>query len=246
MCGEATVIGSQGSQREDSATIRDRQELFSLIPSALSEIQTTLSPIRFNRYLTACRGDARKALFLYRWNSFLSQSLYWPSQTLEVAVRNSISRVLADRYGSAWHRSGKFFRQLGREDQAKLQETHDRQQRERDTRNLSADMIIADLPFGFWTSMLSARYEIPLVWRNNLRVAFPYLTSGLTLRSVYAPMDRIRILRNRIAHHEPIFARRLDFEHGEILKVIGWVCPATQWYVEQTTIFPEIWTACPT
>jgi hypothetical protein len=245
ICGEATVIESQGSQEEDSATVNDKQELFSLIPSTLSEIQTTLSPTRFSRYLTAAAGNAKKALSLYRWNAFLSHSLYWPSQTLEVAIRNSISKVLISRYGPAWHNSANFARQLSREDMAKLEATFERQRRERGARNLSVDIVVADLPFGFWTSMLSTRYDVPLIWRSNLRVAFPYFPPSLPLRSVHSPMERIRILRNRIAHHEPIFDRRLDFEHGEILKVIGWVCPATQWYVEQTTIFPETWIARP-
>jgi hypothetical protein len=245
MCGEATVIESQGSQPEYSATIDDRQELFSLIPYALSEIQTTLTPIRLSRYLSAAPGNAALALSLYRWNSFLAHSLYWPLQTVEVATRNSIAKVLAKRYGQEWHTSSKFVHELSREDAIRLNDTIERQQRDRLTRRPSIDVIVADLPFGFWTSMLSKRYEIPLVWRANLRVAFPHLPARLEVRSAHSPMERIRILRNRIAHHEPTFERRLDAEHNEILRVIGWVCPCTQWYVEQTSIFAQIWSARP-
>ena len=246
ICGEATVIESQGSQSEYSAPTDDRQELFSLIPHTLSEIQTTLTPIRLSRYLSAARGNTALALSLYRWNSFLAQSSHWPLQTVEVAARNSIAKVLKKRYGQDWHISPKFMHELSREDAIRLNDTIERQQqRDRLTRRPSIDVIVADLPFGFWTSMLSKRYEIPLVWRANLRMSFPYLPARLEVRSAHGPMERIRILRNWIAHHEPIFERRLDAEHNEILRVIGWVCPCTQWYVEQTSIFPQIWAARP-
>jgi hypothetical protein len=246
MCGwEPAVIVSQGSRAKDMAAMNDAQALFSLLPTTISKIQTTITEVRFRRYLRRTRDDGRIALELYRWNSFLAHSLYWPIQTLEVASRNSISNVLTYRFGRDWHTSEKFRRQLSAEDANKLNETIERQCRERKIRNPPVDAVVADLPFGFWTSMLTARYAVPLIWQKNLSVAFPHMPAALPLKSVLRPMEDVRILRNRIAHHEPIFDRRLDLAYGEILRIIEWICPASRWYVEQTSVFPDTWAACP-
>ena len=39
-------------------------------------------------------------------------------------------------------------------------------------------------------------------------------------------------LRNRIAHHEPIFTRRLDEDHTRILQVTGWISPRARAWIE--------------
>lgn len=238
------VIVSQGSRAEDMSAMDSAQGLFSAPQATILAIQTTISAVRFTRYLRTAGNDPVKALELYRWNSFLAHSLYWPIQTLEVAARNSISTVLTNRFGRDWHVAGKFLRQLSREDTAKLRDAIARQRRERRLQP-TVDMIVADLPFGFWTSMLTRHYERPLVWNRNLSVAFPHMPDGLTQTSIHGPMERIRILRNRIAHHEPIFDRRLDLAYGEILRSLEWICPASRWYVEQTSLFPATWESCP-
>ena len=225
--------------------MNDVQVLFSPLPATILEIQTTVSSVRFDRYLRVANGDSLTALHLYRWNSFLGQSLYWPTQTLEVACRNTIAKVLAARFGANWHCNEKFRRQLSREDSAKLDETVDRQRRDKKMRHLPVDAIVADLPFGFWTSMLTAHYNVPLTWQRNLPIAFPHMPSRFPLHSVHRPMEDTRILRNRISHHEPIFDRRLDLSYGDILRVLGWICPASQRYVEHTSSFPETWRGCP-
>jgi hypothetical protein len=239
------VIVSQGSQAKGRSGAAEAQELFSVVTGTLDEIQTTLTAIRFRRYVTAAGGDLRKALLIYRWNSFLSQSLYWPIQTLEIAYRNSISKVLTNSFGQNWHLAQRFHRQLDRDDADRLREVVSRHQRDRRTRTPPVDGVVAELTLGFWTAMLTRRYAIPLAWGRNLNTAFPYLPAGLGTQSVLQPMERTRILRNRIAHHEPIFDRRLHLSHREILDVLGWICPATRWYVEQTSTFPELWATLP-
>jgi hypothetical protein len=223
----------------------EAQAVFSPLPHTVAAIQTTVSSARFNRYLLTARGDPVKALELYLWNSFLSHSLYWPIQCLEIAARNSISAILTNRFGRDWHIAEKFRRQLSREDTEKLDEAIGRQQRDRRARVPPIDAVVADLPFGFWTSMLTARYAVPLVWRQNLPIAFPHMPPTSSLHSVLRPMEDARILRNRIAHHEPIFDRRLDLSHNEILRVLGWICPTSSWYVEHTSVFPATWANCP-
>jgi hypothetical protein len=71
------------------------------------------------------------------------------------------------------------------------------------------------------------------------------VTGGRVLPVVTRPMDDVRVLRNRIAHHEPIFDRRLDVTYREILKLLGWLCPDSQWYVEHTSVFWDTWNSPP-
>jgi len=99
----------------------------------------------------------------------------------------------------------------------------------RDSAYLSIRHIfVAELSFGFWTTLLGRRLEHPL-WIRGLRRAFPRvrLVSGISpSRSVVA--DRfgfLREFRNRIAHHEPIFSRALEADHHSLLEVAGWMFP---------------------
>lgn len=239
------VIVSRGARSEGMVGSAEAQALFSVIPDTVREIQTTITPIRFRKYVTAAGGDLRKALSLYRWNSFLGQSLYWPSQTLEVAARNCIAQVLTNAFGPNWHFSKGLLRQLAKDDAERLQIAIARQQRDRKTRTPPVDAVIAELSFGFWTALLTKRYAIHLAWARNLKVAFPHLPRGLETQSVLQPMERTRVLRNRIAHHEPIFDRPLHVSHREMITVLGWICPATAWYVEQTSTFPKLWAERP-
>ena len=54
---------------------------------------------------------------------------------------------------------------------------------------------------------------------------------------MHKPLPGLRDLRNRIAHHEPIFARELASEYQTIIEVIGWMCGDTRsWVVHHSTV----------
>ena len=101
--------------------------------------------------------------------------------------------------------------------------------------------IVAALSFGFWVSLLGpggridptgrrANYEMTL-WRPALRRVFLH-RSPLTRKQAHRPLDGLRKLRNRIAHHEPIFARNLLEDHRSILEVTGWISPEVRKWIE--------------
>lgn len=68
-------------------------------------------------------------------------------------------------------------------------------------RTATLGKVIAELPFGFWTLLVSNRYES--LWRLSLHRAFPHARSRRQI--IHWRLDAIRFLRNRIAHHEPSF-----------------------------------------
>jgi hypothetical protein len=88
--------------------------------------------------------------------------------------------------------------------------------------------IVAELPFGFWERLLThgppgkLNYEMAL-WRPALPRAFP--NSRRRRVDVHKPIPTLRDLRNRIAHHEPIFGRPLAAEYQTILEVTDWIRP---------------------
>lgn len=57
---------------------------------------------RMERYLTACGGDTRKAMTLYRYNLQISQEMFTIVSCFEVALRNAIDRKLTENLGEEW------------------------------------------------------------------------------------------------------------------------------------------------
>ena len=73
--------------------------------------------------------------------------------------------------------------------------------------------IVAELTFGFWSNMLLPKYATPL-W-TQLHKSFPDLASSKTQADLFAACLKVRDLRNRISHHEPIFPRNISADyHG--------------------------------
>ena len=81
-----------------------------------------------------------------------------------------------------------------------------------------------------------ANYEMTL-WRPALRRAFPQRTP-LTRIQAYQPLNALRKLRNRIAHHEQIFARPLLEDHERIVEVTGWISPGARTWIDRHSRVP--------
>jgi hypothetical protein len=71
-------------------------------------------------------------------------------------------------------------------------------------RDITPDAIIAELPFGFWRHCGDSAHEATL-WVPYLRYAWPAGTSRV---QVDRALMGINTMRNRAAHHEPVFGNR--------------------------------------
>jgi hypothetical protein len=64
------------------------------------------------------------------------------------------------------------------------------------------------------------------MWNTQMAIAFPDRDPSLSVAQARAQMhgdiEKVRFLRNRIAHHEPIFSRRLDEDRDRIQKLVTW------------------------
>ena len=91
--------------------------------------------------------------------------------------------------------------------------------------------VVAELSFGFWTALTDKRYARSL-WVPHLCKAF--LHRRMNHKTAHARLDGIRKLRNRVAHHEPIMSRNLAQDLEEVIETIGWICPTTAAWVDET------------
>lgn len=202
--------------------------------NVLGDLEASFSPERMSTYLNAVQGDRKEAFHLYAWNTAVSAAFYGPLQGLEVALRNAMHRELSVRYGAAWYDNSS-----AGLDQRCLEHVADAMKRAGGTAR--PPRIVAALSFGFWVSLLGrgggridarkADYDRTL-WRPALRQAFSHCTTPLARKQAHKPLLQLRELRNRIAHHEPIFARCLIEDHQRILEVTGWISPSVRTWID--------------
>jgi len=103
--------------------------------------------------------------------------------------------------------------------------------------------VVAELHFGFWTSLLDVRYEHnQLFWPKLLKPCFPAMPRKLRTRHYLSKqLNRIRKLRNRVFHYEPIWHwQDLVEQHSILLMLIKWLSPAAKQYVDLLDEFPCI------
>lgn len=204
---------------------------------ALSKV---LSAPRFATYLAAMGGDKEAALELYRWNMELSAAFLVPLQICEVSVRNAIVTAIESVYGANWPWEKGF--------QISLRNPSTGYSPRKDLVDLAGRLptsgkIVAELKFVFWEKMLTHSHDA-VIWNPFLRSVFPSSDTARTVQQLrsdgFAALQKIRDLRNRIAHHEPIFRRNVQDEYDRIRTLIAWVDPvAAAWVdkVQQVTAF---------
>ena len=218
---------------------------FSYTREVLEELERSLSPERMGTYLVATHGNKEKAAQLYTWNTAISAAFYSLLQGLEVTLRNAIHVQLAGKYGLAWYDNRAAGLDKGALERIGTAKAHLKGK----VYATEAPRIVASLSFGFWVAMLGsggriddsggkANYEMTL-WRPALRKAFPHY-KPLIRKQVHAPLSDLRTLRNRIAHHEPIFARQLRNDHERILEVTGWISPQTKAWMNHHSRVPGL------
>lgn len=217
---------------------------FSYSDDILNELEAALSSERLGTYLRETDGNREKAVRLHVWNTEVSAAFYGPLQTMEVAFRNAAHRALAGQYGSAWYDN----ENVGLDGGASERVATTRQKLVRDGHNDVPHRVVSSLSFGFWVSLLGpgghlrngnkANYEMT-IWRPALRSAFPGCDK-LRRKDAHRPLEALRKLRNRIAHHESIFSGALNDNHERILEVTGWISPDVQAWIRHHSRVPEI------
>ncbi|MBG0831655.1 Abi family protein [Planomonospora sp. ID67723] len=183
-----------------------------------------MSPERLGRYRTAVGGDLRQAIALYEWNATISATFWSTLGHLEVLIRNAMHQQLT-AWSTASYAQPRWYLDPGRvfSDQTRREIAKARGRATLNGRRPETiGHVVAELSFGFWRYLLISSYDRSL-W-PHLRHAWP---SRQLRRDVYDPLAQLHDLRNRIAHHEPIYERPLKELHAATLDVAGWTCPDT-------------------
>ena len=209
------------------------QEGFAYNEENLGHIEKYLSPERLAAYFALVQGNRRFAIQLYERNTELSEALYGVIQGLEVTLRNSIHNLMTRELGK-----DNWYEQIVLEppELKSLQEA-----REKITGRgykITPPRMVAELTFGFWVRLTASAYE-KTIWVKHLHKIFPI---RLPRKQLFQRLDAIKQLRNRIAHHEQIIARRdLPKEYENTLEAIKWMSPVMETWVRSTNCFPQRW-----
>jgi hypothetical protein len=190
-------------------------------------VRNALSVARMTTYEIAVAHNDLAALALYAWNAQVSAAFLAPLHICEVVVRNAVSETLEAVYGARWPWSGGFEQslpapRLGYSQRKDLQSAL--------SRAPTTGKIIPELKFVFWQKMFTGRNDARL-WNFYLLKAFPGLNAARTIshlrKGIYDDLEHIRTLRNRIAHHEPIFKRNLADDLERIVHLVELRCKVT-------------------
>ncbi|WP_110590682.1 Abi family protein [Tritonibacter mobilis] len=198
------------------------------------DLEAVLSPPRFGTYLREVGGDRHKAMALYCWNTDISAAFYIMLQFCELSIRNGAVEAVEAEFGPNWHLNRGFGYTLpvlrgGRG----YQPRDDLQSCAR--RLPTSGKVVAELKFAFWQHLF-VKGQQARIWDAHLASAYPGYNKSLSLSDartrMFKNIEVIRKLRNRIAHHEPIFSRNLAEDRDRIREVIQWRRPGTAQWVD--------------
>jgi hypothetical protein len=199
-------------------------------PATIQAVRSALSLSRIETYeksvvVTGDGGPA--AIALYDWNAQISGAFMAPLHICEVVIRNAVSDTLTAVYGALWPWSTVFETSLpspsgGYNPRADLATNR--------RRYPTTGKVIPELKFVFWQKMFTGRYDVRL-WDIHLRRVLPNLDTTKPVdalrQEIYADLEHVRSLRNRIAHHEPIFRRNLADDLDKVAALIRFRCKIT-------------------
>lgn len=209
------------------------QRHFGYTNSELDALEKALSIERFSTYLRRAGGDRLAAIRLYEHNTKVSEALFGVVRGLEIALRNSMHDTLrAGIRADDWYDRLPFLLTEETRSIAIAKANLSRRNKPR-----TPGRVVAELTFGFWCGLTSKVYAAKL-WVPHLHKAFPYKRLGR--REASTRLNELRILRNRIAHHECILQPNLQQLHDDLIETVGWICPVSSAWVSQYSSFHAI------
>lgn len=183
------------------------------------------------------RELAANSLMRYSWNMALCEAFYPTLHLLEVGLRNATDNAMSMKLGKNWLTDPRVFT------------LHDREFNKREEaitaiqgKGLDATRgrIIAELPFSFWTGLLSPVYD-PAWHGGVLKNTFPGLSGAARRRAIPAErFELIRTFRNKVFHHNRILHIDLEVRHTQIMQAIGWLDKDFRRYASCLDRFPLV------
>jgi hypothetical protein len=207
-----------------------------LVAPSIARFEQLVSKPRLDKYRPANRDDL-EMLVNYLWNVALSEAFLQGLAALEVGLRNAVHNTLSNHVGTEH-----WLHAVLKPDEMRIVTDAWTRLSKRHGRPPMPGQIIAELTFGFWPPLFDTGYQ-DLWWVNRtarFRATFPNIPAGLLPHQAIVPKmihERIDLcykLRNRVMHHEPIYAGLILLNkptvplvdiHGHVTETLGWIDP---------------------
>ncbi|WP_147431830.1 hypothetical protein [Motilibacter peucedani] len=205
------------------------------------DLDRLLSEARMGSYQTAAAGApgaALSSLDVYVYNMRLAGALLGPLHLLEVVIRNAMHEQLTRHLGRPdwWESDAVTFEDWQDRSLEKAELDVDRVCRNGGRDPVPGDTVAA-LEFGFWVGLLGPGFERDL-WRPALQQAFPNNRRGRD--GLYKMLSRLRRLRNRVGHHEPVHDRVNLRQYEDIINAIKFVSVPVSVWVDDRSLVPVV------
>lgn len=196
------------------------------------DIERLFSAERLSTYIAHCGGDFTAAVEMYRWNSAITAAFWEPVGHLEVALRNALDDRLAARH-----------RRLGRPGawlddpagdlpgRARLDIASARERVKQKGKRASDGQTISELSFGFWRFLITKK--LTRLW-PDLATGFPHAPDRRR-ETVEAPLARLHVFRNRLAHHQRVWSHAPEERYEDLLMLAGYIDPSLPDWIEVTS-----------
>jgi hypothetical protein len=207
-----------------------------------SSLEKSISKSRLSTYGDSTSKEIDR-IKNYILNAKISENFYFLLQNLEVSLRNAIYESFKLHYGD----KKDFFFLYETDSRQRYKGRKEKHSREcwkmicsakyniiNSSSTISDGKIIAELNFGFWTKLLaSTDSKYTNMWRKIFGDVFPHYTITQSVDHdkilIGQEIDKIRDLRNRMFHYEPIFNKNIEQIHKDIIIIIGWINKDMQW-----------------
>lgn len=201
---------------------------------------------RLLRYKLHASDSEEIVLKRYLWNIQLSEACYPALSLVEVALRNRVDKAISAYFDESWlHENWEHWPKKNRYETTRINEAKAKLKG-----NYSRGHLIAELNLGFWIALFRKQYK-PLIWNRPklFEQVFPAFDKKVMNRVtvVFKHLERIRIVRNRISHHEPVFdiPGGLDQAYNDLEQVIFWLSPDALRLLRSISRFRDVWNLMP-
>lgn len=203
---------------------------------SVTALERALSAERLGGYRLASDRDETDGLARYLWNMALGNAIQPALQTLEISFRNEIARAAAKITSTRSFTVDRIPSWLDARPSMLLPKELEKVERAKmylgmDPLSQTEGHLIAKLDFGFWVSLCRESYDDlhgqgPRLWDRALSLVCRRRPAHVTTRAqIFHQFHRIRLFRNRVAHHEPVWDRDYLVEHDYIVESLGWMHP---------------------
>lgn len=177
-----------------------------------------VSQPRLARYLRASNGNESLSMQAYFLNMDISGNLFKAISFLEISLRNRINEIVPH---ATQLKADQWLIELLNKRAPSNPEFNNTKKKIREAIKLSKDethdQVICQLSFGFWCSLFSG-YNYTIIGSRIMKYLHPRRKQEP--KELRGKLHKIRTIRNRIAHQEPIIFDTKNHFNSVYLKTI--------------------------